>query len=198
MSKVTGVFEQLEDLDQIPIDDITKSLGSQPPHLVENLLANRILYPQVAPMKKEDLNIELAILREVIRHNPNKYFKIAEKKIIIPPQFISRFPDLNKLVLVFIDSLNPKGIVHIMQGEREILGSFVKIEFNQDKDNFEMKVLEKKYFFNRGSLEVVPCSHHCHISFKSEAGRIDGKSEATLEILGGRLGLVVDSRGVEK
>jgi|SRR3989338_3905831 len=194
MSKVSGIFEKFENLDKIPIDDISRGLVPQPPHLIENLLANLLLYPQVAAIKKEDIDIELSILREVIRRSPSNYYSAKEKKIFIPAEFMTRFPDLNKLALAFVDGLSPKGIAQIVLGKREIVGSFIKIEFNQDKDNFEMLVLEKKYSFNKGGLAIIPCNHHCHITFKSDIGKIDNKSEATLEILGGRLGLVVDGR----
>jgi hypothetical protein len=197
MAKVSGIFEQFDKIDQISIEDIAGWLGPQPAHLIENTLANRHLYPQTAPIKKEDLAVELAILREIIRLHPNQFLNVKEKKIQIPTDFINRFPDLSQLTLALIDGLNPKGIVEITLAGGEVLGSFVKIEFNEatgSPANFEMFIKETKYSFEKGGLTVVPCSRHSHINFKSQNGKIDGKSEAVLEIKGGRLGLVIDGR----
>ena len=86
MPKVSGIFEKFKDLEQIPIDDISRWLKPQPEYFLENFIANRLLYPQVLPLTIQDLEIELAILKEVVKRDPKH--KTHDLQI----EFLHRFP----------------------------------------------------------------------------------------------------------
>src|SRR5688572_29560259 len=100
MPKVTGIFEEFDFLDQIPIDDISKWIPIKlPPFYLENFLANKILYPQSIPVTEVDLAIEIAILREIVKRK--SHFDPKLNQIFIPETFLSRFPNLSQLVWVY-------------------------------------------------------------------------------------------------
>lgn len=189
MPKLSGIFEQFKNLDQIPIENITRWLKSQPPHTIENFLANRLLYPQVVPISLQDVDIELAILREALVGERSTF--ATDKKITIPEELINRFP-MDKLIEIFIDTFKPLGVVQIMR-DQEVIGSFIKLNFG-NLNEIEFLIEDKKVKIKKGQLMVVACPAHCHINFKSEKPIIEDKKEGPLEMFGGKIGLIFDGR----
>ncbi len=198
MPKVVGVFEIFHDLDKIPTEEILKWIIPPPPlHIVENYLANRILYPQVAPVTVSDLSIDLAILREMLKQN-NSFYRPTEHKIIIPTNFVEFFANLSRLVWSFVDAYKPTGIVQIAiekEGMEEIIGTVLIPLFEERGAKFELSVEDKQYSIRNGTLTIIPCSkNRCHLLFKSNRATVLGKKESVFEAYGGRLGIMVDAR----
>lgn len=112
--RLTGIFDEFSDLDKITPEDVIRWLKPKPDYLyVENLLANRIYYPQVVPLTRQELIVDLAILREALIKNP-KFLKKSAKRLIIPERFIARFPNLNELAKAFMDSYKITGPLEIV------------------------------------------------------------------------------------
>src|SRR3989344_1785377 len=104
MPKVTGIFDVIDNLDELISEDVAKWIKNPPqPIGLQNYIANRILYPQAIAASLGDLEIDLAILREALKKDKS-YFSIETRKIIIPDILVSRIPSLAKLVWVFIDA----------------------------------------------------------------------------------------------
>lgn len=197
MPKLSGVFDIFENLESIPYEDIARWLKPAPQQeVLENYLANRIIYPQVTPSTLIEQEYDLAILREALRRNPI-FYKINQKKIFIPSDFLQITPDIKKLASVFIDAYSPSGIVVFIlstgTGDK-VLGSLVTV-FSSASDTLHFELEGQNYKLKSGSLIVLPCpKEHCHVSFKSTNSKIFGKNELLFEIPGGALGLIIDGR----
>ena len=188
MPKVTGIFDNFENLDEISAE----ALGVD-----ENYLANRILYPQVVPTTSRDLNFDLAILKEALKRNP-VYFKPEQKKIFIPEAFISFAPDIKRLALLFIDVYSPKGMITFVitkSGRDVTIGTLITVYCKGQKEPLHFEVEGQNFSVKPGTLTVLPCTkEHCHVSFKAAEAKLLGKNEILFEVPGGELGLVVDGR----
>ena len=197
MPKVSGVFEIFENLESIPYEDIARWITPAPSQAVlENYLANKLIYPQTVPVTVAEQNMNLAILREALRRNPI-FFKQNQKKIFIPLALLQITPDIKKLASVFIDAYSPSGMVVFILSSRtgdEVLGSLVTVNCSAG-DTLHFELEDKNYQLKPGSLIILPCpKDHCHVSFKSTNSKIFGKNELLFEIPGGNLGLMVDGR----
>lgn len=200
MSKLSGIFEIFPNLDELSPDKILVDLKSPPSEItLENFLANRILYPQAVPVNPEDLDLDLAILREALKIAPSKkFYDEQNKKIYIPENFLARFPDIKKLAFCFVEGLQPQDMVQLIivgTTHKELLGSFIPLKFEDKKGRVDLDIEGIKLTISAGKLIQVPCSPlHCHIQFKGKGVRLHGKSEGVFEASGGRLGLLIDGR----
>lgn len=197
MPKLTGVFDNFENLDKIPVENIVSWFKTPPESTkLENYLANRIIYSQVVPVILIEQEMDFAILREGLKVNPI-FFKQNQKRIFIPAGFLQITPDIKKLVNIFIDAYEPSGLVTFVltsQNKDEILGSLVKI-ICKEEEMLHFELEGKNFKVKSGSLIILPCPQdHCHVSFKSPTSTIFGKTELIFEIPGGNLGLIVDGR----
>ncbi len=200
MSKLSGIFENFSNLDELPLDKISDSLKSLPNEfMLENFLANRILYPQAVPVSLADLEIDLAILQMALKILPHKKFYDEQgKKIYIPENFLSRFPDIKKLSFCFTEGLQPVDITQFLivsPAYKKPIGSFIPLKFEDKKGKVVLDIEGIKLTFGAGKLISVPCALlHCHIRFSAKGARLHGKSEGAFEAFGGRLGLLIDGR----
>lgn len=213
MPKLSGIFSHFINLDQISPESISTWLKSSLPtgvplptvDQIEDHLANRVLYPQVVAVTALDLKIDLAILREALR--PNKHFlDINLKKIIIPSDFLNFVSDLPQLIQVFIDayllepSLREKAALWtiVTKGQtEEAVGSLMIPSFTHTTGKIDLFLEGNNYSVKQGILTTLKCPKtKCMLGFKSENSQFLGKSEGVVEIWGGKLGLVVDTRKV--
>lgn len=221
MPKLTGLFSSFDNLDQISPEAIASWLKLAPElRSLENYLADKILYPQALPLTEQDMQIDLAILREALKMNApklgeksnallggNPFINITLRKILIPTRFLNFVPDLASLVCVFIDALllNRKKedwfqdlwTIVLTDDIDEIVGSILLPQFDGREGLMDLKLMGKNYKIHPGNLMVIPCpKDRCEIAYKLQKGKILGKEESAIEVYGGKLGLVVDGRGV--
>lgn len=220
MTKLTGLFDSFDNLDQIPIENIASWLKPVPNLIqLENYLANKILYPQTLPLTETDMKIDLAILRETLRingpkpgpgkNNPllgdNPFLNITLRKVLIPQRFLTFVPDLKTLTWAFVDALllNRRRqdffwdlwTVVLTDDTDEIIGSILLPQFIGENSVMELSLSGKTYKIGPGSLTVIPCpKDRCEIAYKFNQGKILGKEENAVEIYGGKLGLMIDGR----
>lgn len=225
MPKLSGLFDSFDNLDQIAVENIVRWLKPPPePGNIENYLAQRILYPQTVPITETEMKVDLAILREALRLlspksgkggamlGDNPFVNVTLRKILIPSKFLYFIQNLSILTWVFVDGLlfGRKREDHfedlwtiVLTGELdEIIGSLVIPEF---KKGGELKLslmgkaygLNKSYKIRAGTLMVIPCpKERCQVAFELKGGEILDKKNFAIEIYGGRLGLMIDGRGI--
>ncbi len=219
MVKLSGLFDSFDNLDQISIEAVASWLKFSPqPSKLENYLANRILYPQTIPLTETDMQIDLAILREALKvYAPrpdqktnnllggNPFLNTTLRKILIPARFLEYVPDLKSLVWAFIDALvlvrNRQDFyqdiwaIVLTDDSDEIVGSVILPQFDSSNGKMELSVMGKNYKILPGGLTVIPCpKERCPIAYSFLEGKVLGKKSSTLEVYGGRLGLVIDGR----
>lgn len=215
----TGLFDSFDNLDQIDIDSLITWFKPSPQSiLLENYLANKILYPQTIPMTEADMKIDLALLREVLRVNgpkmtntpnvflgENPFLNLTLRKILIPERFLQFVPNLVNLTWAFVDALlldrkkedwfEDLWTVVVVDDIDEIVGSVILPQFIDKRGEMEINVLGRVYKIPSGGLTVVPCDKdRCEVAYKISEGKVLGKSESALELYGGKLGIMVDGR----
>lgn len=219
MPSSSGLFDRFENLDQIKVEEIARWLKPTPLITVlEDYIANRILYPKTIPVLSTDTKKDLAILREALRlsvpsqSRENKtdllesspFINITMKKIIIPEGFLEFIPDLASLVWAFID-----GLLYNLQKDRfgdlwtiilsseadKIIGSVLLPQFDNLNGFMEIKLEGRKYKIKAGSFTILPClKYRCPIEYTLSCGSLLGKNTSAIEIYGGEAGLVIDGR----
>lgn len=217
----TGLFDSFDNLDQISAEAVSSWLKPVPRLTqLENYLANKILYPQSLPITRQDMQIDLAVLREALKINipqgvqqlnallgDNPFLNITLRKILIPVRFLAFVPDLAGLTLAFIDALllnrtrkdwfQDIWTIVLTDTSDEIVGSVVLPQFADKNAQMRVTLLGKNYEIHPGELTVLPCpKDRCEIGYTLQRGKILGKSESAIEIYGGKLGLIIDGRSV--
>lgn len=213
-----GLFDSFDNLDQINIENVAAWL-KPPPNLIqlENYLANRILYPQTLPMNIQDMEIDLAILREALKLNLNQtkqndflasnlFLNMGLRKILIPERFLKCVGDLKKLTWAFVDALpidskrkdwfeDLWNIVLTDDDTDQTIGSLILPEFGSSSGEIEVNIVGKTYKVKAGSLLVIPCpKDKCELSYKLKQGKLLGKGENSVQVSGGSLGIMIDAR----
>lgn len=222
MPKLTGLFDSFDNLDQISPEGIAHWLKSVPEYkLLENYLANKILYPQIRPLTERDMQIDLSLLREALKKNSpkpeaqkansllgdNPFLNTTLRKILIPVEFLNFVPSLLTLVQVFTDVFLSKRekkdyfqdlwTIVLTDDIDEIVGSILLPQFEDSDGVINFKLKSKNYKIRQGDLVLIPCpKSRCEIAYKLQKGRLLGREENAFEVYGGKLGLVIDGRGV--
>lgn len=216
-----GLFDSFDNLDQISAEAVSSWLKPVPQLTqLENYLANKILYPQSLPLTKQDMQIDLAILREALKMNvpkesqklnallgDNPFLNITLRKILIPARFLEFVPDLATLTTIFIDALllnrtkedwfQDIWTLVLTNTSDEIVGSVLMPQFEDKNGLMQCTLQGKNYEISPGNLRVLSCStERCEIRYKLQKGKIFGKDESAIEVYGGKLGLVIDGRNI--
>lgn len=216
--KLSGLFDSFDNLDAISADSLIPYLKNAPTSVqLENYLANRILYPTTLPLTDLDMKIDLAILREALRINgpkqsqvgnsllgDNPFLNITLSKIIIPVRFLYYVGNLVSLTWAFVDGLllnrrkqefGDLWTVDLAGDFDEIVGSILLPQFAGLGDRMIISLQGRDYTIQAGSLTYVACpKQKCQISYKFDKGKILGKKSNTVEVYGGRMGLMIDGR----
>lgn len=208
MVRLNGLFSSFDNFDQINIEELASWLKPAPPIVIlENYVANKILYPQTLPSTEDDMKLDLGILREVIKMNKEQspFLSVSFRKILIPSDFLHFLPNLIDLAWVFVDALlwgrkrkdwfEDLWTVILTDDRDEVAGSIIMPQFKDKNEVMELRVMNKNYKIRAGSLVVIPCQKdRCEVSYKLPKGKILGKGENAVELYGGKLGLMIDGR----
>ncbi len=131
-----GFNQGMENLsEETSIDEISRWLvSSQTAEQVRNYLANKSLFPNTIPVTTEDLDLELAIIRTLLRKAINTFLKrwpetlsVSGETLLAPVEPVLITGDLlNKLsspaysALAILDGLQPTGITTLIQDQNRI------------------------------------------------------------------------------
>ncbi|MBI2595135.1 hypothetical protein HYW46_00170 [Candidatus Daviesbacteria bacterium] len=196
MSKLTGVFEQFKNPDQIPLQDITRWVKhAKDPKAIENFIGNRILYPQTVALNESDLGIDYAIMRESIRRNQRLYLNPIGNKISLEQSFIARFPPAAKFINIIVQSLDLPELTTILVKNNVgmiVSGSVINIRKLPNFDKLKEQEMLELFIdgtptkIRLGGISILSLKDH-HIKLK-----IDGLNG--MMVAGGTFGLVLDFR----
>jgi hypothetical protein len=188
MPKLSGAFEHFKNLSNIIAPDVQRWLKFRVEvHTLENFIGNRVLYPQSIPTTKAEMEIDLAILREVVRLNSSFFYDPVRTRLVIPQDFINRFLDLTDLVWVFVDALPLKQLTKVFVKDwsgNHLIGSILKLT-PQSQADLAVVLDNKSYKLNVGSLTALP--------FLKKEGLLTVNSHP-LAVSGGEAGVFVDLR----
>lgn len=185
MPKFSGLFENFLDLDKIPVTDIVRWLKStKDTSAVENAVANRILYPQTIPTTQIDLEIDFAVLKEVLIRNPELLLDKKNNRIIIPENYEARFHPLTKLITLICETNKfPPQVINIYaeKGSR-LLGSVIAPVLPAGSDQVVLQIANHSKNLNRGKVYLLPLRN------KQETIALNKQN---LAVTGGEIGVVV-------
>jgi len=199
MPKDQNFYDYLPKISTLSLKEISLWLKrGEDGRILENELGNKILYPRAVAISEKDMMFDLAILREVIKANPGNYYNLTFNKINIPGDFLTRIPDIFKIVLAFIDVIEPENITSVFLrseiGVRQ-LGTVIRPIIKSEKGVIILLVSGEKYQIEIGSLATIPMDNRrIDIKFESDTAILLGKHSVSTEIMGGEMGLVVDTR----
>lgn len=190
MPKLTGVFEDLANLETLPVEEINKFL-TEKVHIydLENFLGNRILYPQTVPFSKRDMDIDLAILCAYMSLHQDLFFMVGLNRIVIPEKIELRFPPLANLVFFFPEIFKLRQVVELGikkdSGQIVIAGSIISPNFDSKSSLTELKI----------NGEVVKLDPHGMTYFESEKNINELEfSGQNLIVAGGSVGIVINQK----
>lgn len=192
----------LNDLDQLSCKEIIASLKSlknqEDTALLENELGNRILYPSALPVSQRDLNLDLAVLKEVLKKDGKRFYEPKQRKIFIPEDFTNRFPNLLALTFVFAQAFKPRGITSLLLETANIgsknLGSLIKPDQSEAGGEIGFWVNGKKYQIKQHSLTQIPAfGNFVAIKFSSKKTKLLGQADFTTQVGGGAVGIIFDN-----
>lgn len=194
MPKLSGVFDTFIDLEKVPIDRVIAHLKFKlEAHILENFIANRIIYPQTIPTKLQEMEIDIAILRSYIEMFPSYFYDSQQQLMLIPKECLNRFGKLLPLITIFIESLNLSGVNQIAFGAKQsndIAGSLIGVELPPSLNSVDILILGKSYRIKKGTISNIP-----YVGKKIPV-KVDGLKEVLVS--GGEAGVFFDLREKKK
>jgi hypothetical protein len=152
-------------LDLVPLGRVARWLpGNVPPGVLRNLVANKAMFPQTVPMTAEELHVELALARELIRAMlpaafPSRFDKAGMglmppvEMILASGAVLANAPRPGQAALVLLDALQPVGICSLAldtQGMAASLGAVARVQ-----PMAAVQVVEAGIFRELGSVVVL-------------------------------------------
>lgn len=191
MSKLTGVFDYFNNLDKIPVGDLSRWIKSKVNIItLHDFVGNRILYPQTVAFSKLDLEIDLAILKEGLTRNYQQFYDSTAKKITLPKIFLSRFPRSSELMAVIAQTIKVYSdftTVYLSDSSGSMLvGSIYAPKDLDGLTSFGLEINGQKNQLKIGSLAVFPI-------YDKEV-KLKTPSSSEIKVNGGILGLAIDLR----
>lgn len=201
MPKLSGVFSLFKNLEKIAPQSLNHWLKlNENPYYLYNFIGNRILYSEVVPLSPRELDIDFAILKEAVRLNKQLFYpdsgvqnQPGDKKIIIPEEFVNRFPPLERLGAGMVEAIAPSGIVSVYikttsaSGKNlELVGSVITPTLLSTEGEPQILINNNPVKVNLGTMVVFPFEDR-HLRVK-----IDSLDE--ILVSGGKLGLIIDLR----
>lgn len=197
MPKLTGIFEKFKDLDAIPVSDIISSLNIKgDPHIIQDFIGNRVLYPQTVPQTSADLEIDHKILTEALKRQPELLFNKNTQSIILTEEFTNRFPPFIKLVATIIDSIAPGGLISLFLKNAHTLRLGTIVTSSLIKNIMGEK--PTKQIFVNGEVKNLTFGTINLLPYKLNNLRLKLGQDQSQEIIvsGGEMGIFLDLRGM--
>lgn len=99
MDHLPNVFKNFDNLYRIDIALVQSKLPfSMSSIVIENYVANRLLFPFAIPQTKPEAELELAILSAVVTLNTGYFYNQTLAQVTIPPEYTLIYQDINQLI----------------------------------------------------------------------------------------------------
>jgi len=207
MPKIFSLIDFFPNLEGIKIEDIAAQFDRKiQQNLLENILANKFLYPTVVPVTPDDAKFEATLLGQLIKLDKDRFYNPHINKIYIPESLLNRFPNLETAVWAFANAIQPVGITNILlkteTKSNRNLATYIRPSITANRGRVVITIQSevannqsKKYEINVGSFLVIPTSTRT-IDLKLEADTVTflGKNQLVTEVLGGDIGVIIDAR----
>lgn len=193
MPKISGLFDYFPKASSLPIEKLAGWLKKHDTLMVlENNFQNRLLYAQAVPRTLSEAEFDLVILREALRLSPEDFYQARFKRICIPEEFLTSFPDLPSLVMAFTDVFAFRGLTGIFLKSKRIglksLGTVLKTTISPNSHSLIVRVDNKKYEVGADNLVVIPAKNN-RVDLK-----VEGEKSLVAEVMGGDFGVAIDTR----
>lgn len=192
MPKLTGPFDLFPNLDELSVANISRSISHKLDiRSLKTYIGNRILYPQTIATTKEEIELDLAILKEALTKNPEVIFNAAKKKLTIPRIWLNRLPPVDRLITAIIQSLDvPKGKIsmYVYEGQDTTAAGTVYKPDNIPLDSPDVLIEfdDQKNKLNTDTIVYFP--------IKGKKYSFSSNIFESVELDGGLLGVVFDLR----
>jgi hypothetical protein len=200
MPATKGLLNYLSKLEEIDISDLRQGSSlKEDETILENRLGNIIIYPQVLPQTEKDLLFNYILIRKIICLNLGVLYNNNLKRIDIPEEFLEFVPNLQNLVGAFIDVIKTSGVTTLCLKSNKIgrldLGTLIRPEELQTGSFITIGVKDQQYQIETGSMVIIPIPEsRADITFTSTTAKLMGKKVMVMQIVAGKLGLIVDAR----
>ncbi|MDO8570684.1 MAG: hypothetical protein Q7R97_03820 [Candidatus Daviesbacteria bacterium] len=198
MPTIHGLLSYISDIDKLEAQNIASFLPSKSDlNIIENRLGNLLLYPQTIPETAEESLFDIAVLKEMLRLEPNSFYSSNLKKIYIPENIAQICPNLSKLAFIFIDALKPRNLTSLQLKSKNLgvknLGTYIKPENISDECFLDVCIGKQKFHVLAGNIVIIPVSQQkIDIRLESNCNITEGKNEFMAEVIGGDIGIIID------
>ncbi len=200
MSKTFDLSEFFPSLEEIKVADIASKFSKNINHdLIENILANKLLYSATIPITKDDYKFDYNLIIQLIKIDKDRFYNPHLNKIQIPEDLQTWFPNHEQMTWAFIEALAPIGITNIMvkanNQNRQNLATYIRPTITANKGRIVVNLNSKKYELQVGSFLTIPASStKVDIQLESDTATFLGKNQLYAEVLGGGFGIIIDAR----
>ena len=172
------------------------------PLQLEDFFANRKIYPNTLPQTERGFWLFSLLLREKLEKILPSEEKI--KRLILSSKVLSPFPTLPLFLLFLIDTLQPKSVLEVFLKEgKKRIGTVISLEDidwkKEEIGRFDLLLKGKKQTvrLRAGEISLLKLKEgeELTLEFYLRGAKIEGKSKTKISVLGGKVGVVIDSRG---
>jgi hypothetical protein len=195
MPQLGGVFSLFSDLDTIPATELSLPNQQVDHHIIENHLANRILYPQTHAQTTSELDIDFAILKAGLKRHPEVFFNASQSRIVIPSIAQLYFPPLTKLIATVLVAISLDKVTDIWlkdENHQQLVGSVIPQKLLTKlniKGEMIVTIQNQQKTMIPGQLNLIPVN--------DKQARVLINQTTPIDAVGGSLGIFVDLRGDE-
>jgi hypothetical protein len=193
MPQLGGVFNLFSDLDMISATELTLPGLQIDHHVLENHLANRILYPQTHAQTKQELDLDFSILHWALIKHPEVLFNQSQNRVVLPAIAQEYFPPLTRLIATVLLALPLDKVTDIwLKGynNQQLLGSVIPRTMLQKLNitgELIVTIQNQQKTMIPGQLNLIPV--------EDKQVKITLNQQLAFNAIGGSLGVFIDFRG---
>ena len=168
---------------------------------LEDFLANKKLYPSSLPLTSEGFYLNAAFLRSQLRKT-----EAPQGQLILTDKFLSVVPNPGVGLLLAIDALQPQQTLQIFAEKKDKIQEKLGTVLSLTEVNKRKKSLGKVEFVlgEKQKVEIKPeeiiqilvdKDTQIELDFRLGGAKVLGKTKTRVSASGGKVGIVIDSRG---
>lgn len=196
MSGFQSAFKLFPYFDQMPLSELMAwAPVDTSEEALDNYFANRLLYPQVCAVNQKYYLWDQILLKAAIARQKDFFYNSQTKRLHIPAELQDLVPDLIQLVELFLDVCQPQGINYVWLKPDGVIGTILTPKLLRAKGSIVIVAGEQRYEIVIGTLGRLAIEDRkIDIHFTSVAATLMGQPDFQLEVAGGQLGILIDTR----